>query len=235
LETAKKSAKNFVDAWNGENPKLKKIERNTVENVVTNTTDNVITGGGNSNNKGKTDKELEAARKKQARLKELFDKGEKEIDEILRQSREARDLARLKGLEREEAQITNKYAKEIEKYKEHTERIKELEAARDAEIEEARRQRSEEYRLQAEEIEEQNRVAKEEADYERRAEQAASEEERQYILLEKAREIALMELEIEREKELAKVEAVEGAEELKNQIRQKYAYQEQKIRSDFDK
>src|SRR5690606_31844249 len=84
LETAKKSAKNFVDAWNGENPKLKKIERNTVENVVTNTTDNVITGGGNSNNKGKTDKELEAARKKQARLKELFDKGEKEIDEILR-------------------------------------------------------------------------------------------------------------------------------------------------------
>lgn len=235
LETAKKSAKNFVDAWNGENPKLKKIERNTVENVVTNTTENEITGGGNSGNKGKTDKQLEAEKKKQEALKKLFEKGEKEIDEILRQSREARDLARLNGLQREEAQITNKYAKEIEKYKEHTDRIKELEAARDAEIEEARRQRSEEYRLQAEELEEQNRIAKEEADYERRAEAAASEEERQYILLEKAREIALIELEIEREKELAKVEAVEGAEELKNQIRQKYAYQEQKIRSDFDK
>src|SRR5690606_399198 len=39
----------------------------------------------------------------------------------------------------------------------------------------------------------------------------------------------------EREKELAKVEAVEGAEELKNQIRQKYAYQDNKIRTDFDK
>lgn len=181
------------------------------------------------------EKAIEAEKRKQEELKELFDRGEKEIDELLQRSTEQRELSRLNGLQREEAAINNKYAREIEKYKEHKDRIVELEAARDAELEEARRQRSEEYRLQADELEEQNRIAKEEQEFERRAEAAATEEERQYILLEKAREIALMELEIEREKELAKVEAVEGAEQLKEQIRQKYAIQEQNIRSNFDK
>lgn len=204
--------------------------------------DNTGSGSkGKGNNKGndKADKERkrleEAEKKKQERLRELFERGEREIDEILQRSTEQRELARLNGLQREEQQITNRFAKEIEKYKDHTDRIKELEAARDAEIEEARRQRSEEYRLQAEELEEQNRIAKKEQEYERLEEEATSYEERQYIMLEKAREIALMELEIEREKELAKVEAVEGAEQLKEQIRQKYAYQEQKVRSDYDK
>lgn len=183
----------------------------------------------------KRERELAAEVKKQERLRELFERGEREIDEILQRSTEQRDLARLNGLQREEQQITNRFAKEIEKYKDHTDRIKELEAARDAEIEEARRQRSEEYRLQAEELEEQNRIAKKEQEYERLEEEATSYEERQYIMLEKAREIALMELEIEREKELAKVEAVEGAEQLKAQIRERYTMQEQKIRSDYDK
>lgn len=181
------------------------------------------------------ERQAEAEKKKQEQLKELFDRGEKEIDEILQRSQEQRDLARLQGFEREKAQITNKYASEIEKYKEHKDRIIELEAARDAEIEEARRQRTEEYRLQAEELEDQNRITKAEQEYERREEEALSFEERQFIMIEKAREIALMELEIEREKELSKVEAVEGAEALKEQIRQKYALQEQAIRSNFDK
>lgn len=207
--------------------------------------------------KREREKAIEAEKKKHEALKALFDKAEDEIDEILRQSLEQRELLRLKGLEREEAAITNKYANEIKKQqeniaamnavdvtktaeevakiKEHTDRLKELEATRDAEINAARAQRSEEYRLQAEEIEEQNRISKEELEFERRSEAAETEEERQFILLEKAREISLLEIDIEREKELAKVEAVEGAEELKNQIRQKYAYQEQKVRSDFDK
>lgn len=199
----------------------------------------------------------EAEKRKHESLKALFDKAEKEQNEILRQSLEQRELLRLKGLEREEAAINNKYANEIKKQQEniaamnavdvkktaeeiakiqaHTDLLKELEAARDADLAAARAQRSEEYRLQAEEIAEQNRISKEELEYERRAEAAASEEERQFILLEKAREISLLEIDIEREKELAKVEAVEGAEQLKEQIRQKYAYQEQKVRADFDK
>ncbi|KAA5532822.1 phage tail tape measure protein [Paenimyroides baculatum] len=207
--------------------------------------------------KREREKAIEAEKKKHEALKALFDKAEEEIDEILRQSLEQRELLRLKGLEREEAAITNKYANEIKKQQEniaamkavdvkktaeeiakiqaHTDRLKELEATRDAELEAARAQRSEEYRLQAEELAEENRISKEEQEYERRAEAATTEEERQFILLEKAREISLLEIDIEREKELAKVEAVEGAEELKNQIRQKYAYQEQKVRADFDK
>lgn len=168
------------------------------------------------------------------RTKLLFAKGEAEIDEILLRSREQRDLARLKGIAKEEQQITNKYAKEIEKYKGHTERIKELEAARDAEIEEARRVRAEQYRLEAEAIEQQNEITKRENEFDRQAEEARSAEERALILLEKTREIALLELSIEQEKELAKVDAVEGAEALKAAIREKYALQSSKVNEQFN-
>src|SRR5690606_9865266 len=162
-------------------------------------------------------------------------KAEAEVAKLTETSQQTIANQKLKGIAREEAQITQKYAKEAEKYKGQTELIKQLENQRDAEINAARLQRSEEYRLQAAEIEEQNRISALEEKYNREEEVALSAEERQLILIEKAREVALLEIEIEREKELAKVEAVEGAEELKSQIRQKYAYQENKIRSDFDK
>lgn len=177
--------------------------------------------------------ELEAAR--DAELLANRQKAEAEVAKLTETSQQTIANQKLKGIDREEAQITQKYAKEAEKYKGQTELIKQLETQRDAEINAARALRSEEYRLQTKELEEQNRISDLEEKYDREEEAALSAEERQLILIEKAREVALLEIEIEREKELAKVEAVEGAEELKNQIRQKYAYQEDKIRNEFAK
>lgn len=181
----------------------------------------------------KAEQEQKQKERDAERAKQLFYQGEKQIDEILLRSREQREVGLLKGIAREEAVITNKYAKEIEKYKGHTERIKELEAARDAEIEEAKRARTEQYRLETEAIEQQNELTKKENEFDKQAEEARSAEERALILLEKTREIALLELAIEQEKELAKVEAVEGAEELKAAIREKYALQAGKINETF--
>lgn len=238
VANAKESAKNFVDAWNGENTKLKTIERNVVDNVSVNGGGSVRNTNNNSNRgSNDKDKELEREAKKREqdieRAKVLFAKGEQEIDALLENSRQQRENARLQGIAREEAEITNKYAKEIEKYKGHTERIKELEAARDAEIEEAKRVRAEQYRLEKEAIEQQNELTKKENEFERQAEEARSAEERALILLEKTREIALLELSIEQEKELAKVEAVEGAEALKAAIREKYSLQANRINETF--
>ncbi len=233
VSAAKESAKNFVDAWNGENLKLKTIERNVVDNVsTTNTSTTLSTDNTSKSVDTKAQKELEREQKKQEKLKELFEKGEAEIDEILLRSREQRENARLQGIAREEAEITNKYAKEIEKYKGHTERIKELEAARDAEIAEARRVRAEQYRLEAEAIEQQNEITKRENEFERQAEQARSAEERALIMIEKTREIALMQLAVEQEMELARVENVEGSESLILAIKEKYALQAGRINAD---
>ena len=147
----------------------------------------------------------EAEKKKQEELKKIWERGEKEIDEILQRSKEQRELAQLQGFEREKAQITNKYAAEIEKYKDHTDRIKELEAARDAEIEDARQQRATESLQRANDIEDQNRIIRAEQEAEIEAEKIFNFEERALFMLEKQREIALMELDIEREKELEKL------------------------------
>lgn len=294
IATAKESAKNFVDAWNGENPKLKTIERNVVDNVSTNNTVTNTTGNNNGGN-GKSKEQLQAEKKAaevfkkgeeeidkilqdslnkrealrldgfekekqqiETKYAQLFEKykthatrlkdlesardaeiaaaraeGEAEIDEIVKASQEQIELGKLKGISREEASITKKYAKEIEKFKGHTEKLKELEAQRDAEIEEAKRIRSEQYRLEAEAIEQQNELSRKENEFDKQAEEARSAEERALILLEKTREIALLELSIEQEKELAKIEAVEGAEELKAAIREKYALQANKINETF--
>lgn len=175
--------------------------------------------------------ELKAAR--DAEIAEAEKKGNAEIDAIIKASQEQIELNKLKGFAREEQQITNKYAKEIEKYKGHTERIKELEAARDAEIEEARRVRTEQYKKEQNAIDQENELVKKANKFDKQAEEARSAEERALILLEKTREIALLELSIEQEKELAKVEAVEGAEELKAAIREKYALQSARINDEF--
>src|SRR5690606_38657308 len=55
-----------------------------------------------SGGSGDTDK---AAAKKAKKDKELFDRAEKEIDDILQRSREQRELQILEGYAREEAQI----------------------------------------------------------------------------------------------------------------------------------
>lgn len=175
--------------------------------------------------------ELEAARDAELLLNRQ--KAEQEVAKLTENSQQTIENHRLKGIAREEAQITQKYAKEAEKYKGQKDLILQLEATRDAEIAEARRLRTEEYDAQTKSIEEQNHLDQLMDDAEADAEKITKYEERALFMLEKAREIALIELDIEREKELAKVEAVEGAEELKSAIREKYARQADKISTDF--
>lgn len=197
------------------------------------TTTNKKDSGNSEKSEKERERELERIAKQKEREKEIWDKGETEIDELLKKSREARENSNLSGLAKEEAIINQKYARDLDKYKDHTERLKEIEAERDAEIAEARRLRTEEYDAQTKSIEEQNHLDQLMDDAEADAEKITKYEERALFMLEKAREIALIELDIEREKELAKVEAVEGAEELKSAIREKYARQADKISTDF--
>lgn len=179
------------------------------------------------------ERELERLARQKEREKELWEKAEKEIDDILQRSKEARETAHLIGIAKEEAIIFNKYARDLDKYKDHTERLKELQEARDAEIADLRLRKTEEYEKQTKEIQEQNLITRLGLEAEEEASKIAKYEDRALFMLEKAREIALIELDIEREKELAKVEAVEGAEALKAQIREKYALQADKISSEF--
>lgn len=182
----------------------------------------------------KTKKEIAQEEKLAARKKALFEKGEKEIDQILLASLQNRESRYLTGFAKEVKNIESKFALEIQKYKEHTGRIKELEAARDAEISELKKEKANEYALQIFDIEKAIEEEKEIFRLEQMAENADSEEQRQLLLLDKARFIANLELDIELEKELAKVEAVENAEELKEAIRDKYAQKKFQNDTNFD-
>lgn len=158
---------------------------------------------------------------KQAR--EAFERGEQEINALIAKAQQEREVAKLSGLQKEIKQIENKYAAEIEKFKEHTARLKELEAARDQEIADAKAAKAKEYGLQIDEINAQLERDREALRLDKEAAAATTDEEKQRILLEKAQMLADWELQSEMDKELAKVEEVENAEELKQAIRDKYA------------
>ncbi len=296
IATAKESAKNFVDAWNGENPKLKTIERNVVDNVSTNNTVTNTTGNNNGGN-GKSKEQLQAEKKAAEAFKkgeeeidkllqdslnkrealrldgfekekqqietkyaQLFEKykthatrlkdlesardaeiaaaraeGEAEIDEIVKSSQEQIELSKLKGIAREEASITNKYAKEIEKFKGHTEKLKELEAQRDAEIQalkDANRLTSLE---QANNIETENTILKAELEAELEAEKIANFEERALFMLQRQQEIAELELEIERNKVLEKARINGASAEEIAAINANFDLKKEKSQRDFAK
>lgn len=163
-----------------------------------------------------------------------YDQAEKEIDKILEDSVKKRESQNLKGIQKEIQNIENKYSQELIKFKEHKDRLRDLEIARDSEIEAVKLSKSQEYAQQAFEIEQGIEEEKKIWRFEQQAEQASSEQERMLILLEKTRYIADLEIQSEQEKELAKVEEVENAEELKQAIRDKYALQKAKNDSDFD-
>ena len=170
------------------------------------------------------------AEKQKEREKEIFKKAEEEIDKILLDSLQKRETSTLTGIAKEIKSIENKYAQELIKSKDHKARFTELEAAKDAEIAEVKRLKNVEYMLQQFEIEKSIEEEKEVWRLERLAENASSDEERQLLLIEKARYIADLEIQTELEKELAKIENVEMAEDLKQAIRDKYA--QKKAQSD---
>lgn len=182
-----------------------------------------------------TKKEQDAASRALETWTEAYLKAEEEINKIIAQSQKDREAAKLKGLQKEIYQIENKYAAEIEKFKEHTDRLIELEAARDQEIADAKAAKALEYGLQIDEINAQLERDREAHRLEKESDKAETDEEKQLLLVEKAKMLADWEIQSEQEKELAKVEEVENAEALKQAIRDKYALKKQQNDEKFAK
>lgn len=168
-------------------------------------------------------KEMEANRRVLETWAENYLKAEQEINDLIAKSQTEREANKLKGLNKEIYQIQAKYATEIEKYKEHTDRLVELERARDAEIAEVKAAKALEYGLQIDEINAMLDRDREALRLDKAANEAVEAEDKQAILLEKAKFLADWEIQTEMEKELAKVEDVENAESMKQAIRDKYA------------
>ncbi|EHO05413.1 phage tail tape measure protein, TP901 family, core region [Myroides odoratimimus CCUG 12901] len=179
--------------------------------------------------KENSDKEQKRLQRDADNKTKIFEAGEKAIDELLVQSINNREVALLKGIDRDVKSIELKYAKEIEKFKDHTSRIKELEIARDEEIAQIKLLKSQEYQEQIKALEDEAIIRKRENELQRYADGLIDEEERSLALLEKTREISDMELELQMDKEIAKVENVENSEALIAAIKRKYANQREGI------
>jgi len=164
----------------------------------------------------------------------LFAEGEKQINQLIASESEKRTLNNLKGVDKEIQAIEFKYAKELEKFKGHKDRIKEIEATRDQEINALKLAKAAEYNVQILDIEKQLAFDKEVFRLEQESQKAVTDEEKQAILIEKARFIADYEIQSELEKELAKVENVENAEALKQAIRDKYAQKKTEVDNKMD-
>lgn len=168
-------------------------------------------------------KEMEANRRVLETWAENYLKAEQEINDLIAKSQTEREANKLKGLNKEIYQIQAKYATEIQKYKEHTDRLLELEQTRDAEIAAVKAAKAQEYGLQIDEINAMLDRDREALRLDKAANEAVEAEDKQAILLEKAKFLADWEIQTEMEKELAKVEDVENAESMKQAIRDKYA------------
>lgn len=168
-------------------------------------------------------KEMEANRRVLETWAENYLKAEQEINDLIAKSQTEREANKLKGLNKEIYQIQAKYATEIQKYKEHTDRLLELEQTRDAEIAAVKAAKAQEYGLQIDEINAMLDRDRESLRLDKAANEAVEAEDKQAILLEKAKFLADWEIQTEMEKELAKVEDVENAESMKQAIRDKYA------------
>ncbi|MDM1441924.1 phage tail tape measure protein [Myroides odoratimimus] len=179
--------------------------------------------------KENSDKEQKRLQREADNKTKIFEAGEKAIDELLAQSINNREVALLKGIDRDVRSIELKYAKEIDKFKDHTSRIKELEIARDEEIAQIKLLKSQEYQEQIKALEDEAVIRKRENELQRYADGLIDEEERSLALLEKTKEISDMELELQMDKEIAKVENVENSESLIAAIKRKYANQREGI------
>lgn len=167
--------------------------------------------------------------------KKEYQKTEDYLLELIASKQRERELVKMSGLQKELQIIDNYYDKEIEKAKGHADRIADLELLRESEKLDAKKILSDQYRKDADRIEEENRQLKAEAEMEREVAAADTQREKDEIRLEHARSMALRELEILKDAELAKVEAVDGAEELKAQIRKKYLLEAERLNLQFDK
>ena len=180
-------------------------------------------------------KRLEEAKKRAEEERKEREKTEASITQFISAEKRRQELAAMTQKDREVAIINDKYDEQIELAEGFTEKIKEIEALRDAELQALKEERLQNSLQRANEIEEENRLLKEEADFERELEAAETQEEKDELKLEHAREMALAELEILEEKKLAELRLQEATDEEIAAVKTNYQLQGDKINREFDK
>lgn len=167
-------------------------------------------------------KKLELLEAHKQEEKEAFKTAEKEITALLKKSQEDSELRQYKGIEKEIKQITNKYAAELEKFKAHTARLKELEAARDKEIADVKAAKALEYGKQIDDINRELTRSALAAQFDAEIEAATTAEAKRLLELEKQKSLDDEQAEAELAKALTDIENVENTEALKYAITEKY-------------
>jgi TP901 family phage tail tape measure protein len=168
-----------------------------------------------------------------AAKKKVFEKAEEELKELIKKQQEERAISQKIGLEKELAQIDEKYRVQIEKAVGHDDRIKELEANREQEKADLKLLREAETAQRIKDFEEQNRLEEEALKLEKEAINAATDEERVNLLLERTRWIANEQLRIEEEKELKKLRLAGATEEEIASIQKKFTLEKGKVELAF--
>lgn len=244
-DQAKSDAAEILEAFNG-NKKLEKIE---LKDLIADGSSDVGGPGTNGNNRATSEAAAAAQAQADAKLK-IFKKAEEELTELIKQQQLERQNNLLSDAAKEQALIDQKYEKLFNKYQlseqdktsltleqiaEREDLIKQLEEEKALEKQEAKIARDAAFKEQLDEIEEENRILDAEAKFEREEAQAETDEARALIMLEKARYLALQQIQIERDKEIAKVGEVENAEKLKQAIRDRYLKKESQAEIAFTK
>lgn len=191
-----------------------------------------FTSGDEKTKDGKTPEEIAAeklAKEEAIKAAEARKKTAEDLAEFIKAKRKELQDNQLTGIEKELAAIDDKYAKEEERAKNHGDKLKEIEILKDQEKQAAKDALSLEYAQKTRELEAQIELENEQLRLEKEAQDAVTEEEKLMLMADKAFQLAQAEIEREREKELAKVEVVDGAEELKHAIREKYAQKEDQL------
>lgn len=181
----------------------------------------------------KRQKKIDAERKAYEKACEAFEKGEKEIDDLITKTQEDRALNQKKGLDREIAQIDLKYSREKEKYKEHTSRLKDLEVLRIQEIEDLKVRKIDEFNQKNKELENEIEAERAARIADKKIRETSDDEEKQLLIIDKSREAALLDITLEEEKELAKLTNIENVEDLKNAIIENACLKRQQIMEKF--
>lgn len=219
---AVEDAKAINDAFSGNN----KFERKTLDDFVT--TETTVT-------KDKTAKPTNTYSSEQDAKAEAFKKAEEEITRIILAEREKRRIDALTGINKELALIDQKYAADLEKYKEHGDKIEELEKLRDEEKEALKLQREAELADKLKSQREQRELEEEALRLEKEALAAQTEEEKMNLLLERTQFIASEQLRIEEEKELARLNVIGATEAEISEVKKRYLLENKKLKDEIDK
>ncbi|WP_158962331.1 phage tail tape measure protein [Myroides fluvii] len=176
-----------------------------------------------------SEKEIQRSQRELEQKKKIFESGEKAIDDLLLQSVKNRELALLSGIDRDIKAVELKYEREKQKYAEHTDRMQQLDAAKNEEIAQIKLLKAKEYQEQIDALEEENIIRKRENELQRYADNIVDEDERALAMLEKTKVINDLELQLQMDKEISKIENVENSESLIEAIKQKYATKKEAI------